>query len=140
MIRLVCWNADRARERLAVLGLDVDGSPFRIGAVNADLVLIDLDRLPSHGREVAVWLRGRKATRMIPIVFAGGVPDKVERIRKEIPDAVYTSWEHVTDGVKSALRNSPVKPVRPVPHMQRYAGSPLDKKLGLKSGMKATLL
>ncbi|MES1258076.1 MAG: hypothetical protein ABUS51_06585, partial [Acidobacteriota bacterium] len=31
-----------------------------------DVVVIDLSRLPSHGREIAVWLRGRKATRHVP--------------------------------------------------------------------------
>jgi hypothetical protein len=119
---------------------EVDARPFRIGQVAADLVLIDLDRLPSHGREVAVWLRGRKATKLIPIVFAGGVPEKVERIRQEIPDAVYTAWNGVAAAVRKALKNAPARVVQPVPHMQRYAGSPLEKKLGLRAGMTVALV
>jgi len=31
-----------------------------------DAIAIDLSCLPSHGREVAVWLRGNKSTRHIP--------------------------------------------------------------------------
>ena len=31
--------------------------------------VIDLDRTPSHGRDLALWLRQRKATRRVPIVF-----------------------------------------------------------------------
>ena len=36
-------------------------------------VVIDLDKLPSHGREVAVYLRQGKATRRIPLVFRQGL-------------------------------------------------------------------
>src|SRR5258708_7671469 len=56
-----------------------------------DAVVIDLSRLPSHGRECATGLRGNKATRLIPIVFVDGVAEKVDAIRELLPDAVYTS-------------------------------------------------
>src|SRR5712691_11079382 len=100
VVRLVCWKEDLARERARVLqqaGVPVDASPLNTGGLighfranPAAAVLIDLDRLPSHGREVAVALRNSKSTRHIPIVFAGGVEEKVERIRKELPDAQFT--------------------------------------------------
>ena len=88
----------------------MDGSPFRIGAVNADLVLIDLDRLPSHGREVAVWLRGRKATRMIPIVFAGGVPDNAAGLSAGLVDYKICSVDDDWSGLKFTRRSAEKSP------------------------------
>lgn len=150
VLRLLCWNEDLARERARVLkdsGFRVDASPLNpsglIGHFRAAMpavVVIDLDRLPSHGREVAAALRNSKATRHIPIVFAGGIPEKVERIRHELPDAVFTEWKGVARALKKALKSAPAEPVQPTPHMQRYAASSLVKKLGLKAAMKVALL
>jgi hypothetical protein len=149
-IRLVCWNAKLAAERARILkkaGFDVDASPFdpagMIGRLRENppsLILIDLDRLPSHGREVGGALRNSKALREIPIVFAGGVEEKVARVRSELPDAMFTSWAGVTAAVKKAMKNAPKVTAQPVPHMQRFAGSPLAKKLDLKAGVKAALI
>jgi CheY-like chemotaxis protein len=149
-VRLVCWNEDLAAERargLKKAGFDVDASPFNaagmITRLKEDppaLVLIDLDRLPSHGREVGVALRNSKALREIPIVFAGGVEEKVARVRAELSDAIFTSWTGVGAAVKSAMKNAPAVTAQPVPHMQRYAGSPLAKKLDLKAGVRAALI
>jgi response regulator RpfG family c-di-GMP phosphodiesterase len=128
-------------------GLDVDASPFNPGGMITklredppSLMLIDLDRLPSHGREVAMALRSSKSMRHLPIVFAGGVEEKVARVRSDVADAVFTDWAHAAAAVKKALKNPPVAFVKPVPHMQRFAGSPLAKKLDLKAGTKAALI
>ncbi len=94
-VRLVSWDDNvaqmRARE-LAALGFEVDARPMRdcggvIGhfrEIAPDAVVLDLDRLPSHGREVGTMLRDSKNTRHLPLVFAGGTPEKVERIRREL--------------------------------------------------------
>jgi CheY-like chemotaxis protein len=153
LVRLICWKQDLARDRELALegsGFRVDSSPLNtsgvIGHFRANppqLVLIDLDRLPSHGREVATALRQSKATRHIPIVFAGGPPEKVERIRRELPDAVYTEWRNartLKKALNRALRNAPAEPARPTPHMERYAGSSLVKKLGLAKHTVVALL
>ena len=42
--------------------------------------------------------------------------------------------------MKKAMKAAPVEPVQPVAHVQRYAGSSLVKKLGIKPGMKVTVL
>jgi hypothetical protein len=52
-------------------------------------VVIDLSRMPSHGKYVGAWLRGSKSTRHIPLVFVGGEADKVAAVKKDIPDAAY---------------------------------------------------
>jgi hypothetical protein len=149
-IRLVCWNEELAAERargLQKAGLEVDAAPFSPGGVITRLkedppalMLIDLDRLPSHGREVAVMMRSSKSMRHLPIVFAGGAEEKVARIRAEVPDAVFTDWGKAAEAVKKALKKAPAVFAKPVPHMQRYAGSPLAKKLDLKAGVKAALI
>ena len=148
MIRLICWNEALAAERTRFLkGLDVDASPFnpagmitRLRENPPSLFLIDLDRLPSHGREVGVALRNSKALREIPIVFAGGVEEKVERIRQELPDATFTDWAKAPAAVKRALKKAPAVLVTPIAHMKRFAGSPLAKKLDLKKGAKVILM
>ena len=149
-IRLVCWKEDIAAERAATLkkaGLDVDASPFNPAGMITRLkenppavMLIDLDRLPSHGREVAVMLRTSKSMRYIPIVFAGGVEEKIARVRSDVPDGAFTDWAGAAAEVKKALKSAPKVFAKPVPHMQRFAGSPLAKKLDLKAGVKAALI
>ena len=82
----------------------------------------------------------RKSTRHVPIVFAGGVKEKVDKIRREFPDAFYTEWPNAVAALKKALSKPLAVPVRPMSHMERYAGSTLTKKLGFKPNSKAALL
>src|SRR5438477_11007129 len=121
VVRLVSWNPELAQQRARTLqdaGISVDASPLikgggigRFRASSPAAVLIDLDRIPSHGREVAVALRNSKWTRHIPLVFAGGVPEKVERIRQELPDAFFTDWKRVPRVIAKALKEAPAEPV-----------------------------
>jgi hypothetical protein len=150
LVRLVCWNRQLAKEHARLLarqGWKIDASELRpsgfIGQFRDNppaVVVLDLDRLPSHGREVGVALRGSKTTRRIPLVFAGGAPEKVERIRAELPDAVFTRWEGIAAAIETALAHPPAEPVRPATHMERYTGASLPRKLGLKSGMVVSQL
>ena len=83
-VRVVHWNAGEAAALLSVLrgagytvdyGEKLDPGAFRgIRQSPPDAVVIDLSRLPSHGREVAIFLRGHKATRLVPLVFVDGEP------------------------------------------------------------------
>jgi CheY-like chemotaxis protein len=104
-----------------------------------DAFVIDLTRVPSQGCAVAVELRRRKATRFVPIVFAGGATEKVGRIRKLLPDATYAEWADVAGAVQSALANPPANPAVPST-MDLYAGASLAKKLGVKPGLAVALL
>jgi CheY-like chemotaxis protein len=149
-VRLVCWNADQARERSAALeraGFEVDSAPLNPSGLighfrqhTPSVILIDLDRLPSHGREVGIALRQSKATRRIPLVYAGGEPGKAARVRAELPDAFYCAWDGVTKSLREALRHAPANPVQPPSHMERYTGAALPVKLGLKKGLEVSLL
>ncbi|HLH36815.1 MAG TPA: hypothetical protein VKX41_19235 [Alloacidobacterium sp.] len=151
LIRLICWNDKLAQERakaVAKLGYRVEASSLRgtsafishFRDLNPSVALIDLDRLPSHGREVAITLRGSKSTRHIPIVFAGGAEEKVTRLSVELPDAVFTSWEKLAGSLKKAIASPPIEPVQPTPHMQRWSDSSLTRKLGISANMKVALI
>lgn len=150
LIRLICWKEELARAhaaRLESFGFEVEASrPSASGIIGhlRDLapavILIDLDRAPSHGRILATVLRRSKSVCRIPIVFAGGPAEKVSDIRKEFPDVLFASWEQVPAALKKAAKRPPMVPVRPAPYMQRYAGSPLLKKLDIKPGLAVALV
>jgi hypothetical protein len=104
-----------------------------------DAFVIDLGRIPSQGRDAAIWLRHQKATRLVPIVFVDGDPDKVKRVRQLLPDAGYTEWRRIRGTLRRAIEHRPKKPV--VPGMlDGYSGTPLPKKLGVRAGAVVTLL
>jgi hypothetical protein len=103
-----------------------------------DAVVINLNRLPSHGREVAIALRGAKSTRHIPIVFVEGAPEKVEPIRQLLPDAVYTTWPKLPAALKKL---KPVaNPIVPKQMMDRYANRTTAQKLGIKENSNITVI
>ena len=150
-VRLVSWNDDDAQKRareLRALGFKVESRPLsECGGVVGhfrdlapDAVVLDLDRLPSHGREVGTMLRDSKSTRHLALVFAGGAADKVERIRGELPDAVFTAWDAVGDAVRAAIAHPVANPVKARSHTEKSAGTPLVQKLGIKAGMQVAML
>lgn len=102
--------------------------------------IIDLARAPSEGRDVGIYLRHYKSTRGVPIVFAGGEPKKVAKVKDHIPDAVYTEWKTVERALKHAIANPPVAPVAPDSLLAGYSGTPLVKKLGIRSNSVLTLV
>lgn len=56
-----------------------------------DVLVVSLERLPSHGRRVAAVTRESKKLRDLPVVFVGGEKDKVSVARKEFPRAEFCS-------------------------------------------------
>lgn len=57
------------------------------------VLVVCLDRLPSHGRRYAEWLWEAKKRRHIPIIFCGGTPEKVLITKEKLPTAIYCSNE-----------------------------------------------
>ncbi len=94
-------------------------------------MLIDLDRKPSYGRVIALVLRTTKSTGTIPVVFAGGLPEKIGRVKRDLPDAWFTDWKNVAAALKKAIAGGPTSPLPKMSYMQQWAGSSLGKKLGL---------
>lgn len=149
-VRLVHWKADEAvklRDALRAAGFAVDydeklsSAGFRaISQSPPDAFVISLSRLPSHGREVAIFFRGRKATRHVPIVFIDGESEKVAAIRKVIPDAVYAPAARLRSALREALANRPASPVVPAQMMERYAARAAAQKLGIRPGSRVALI
>lgn len=146
---LVCWNDAEADERLALLAAAGHPAERRPLADAAQLrawrddppaaVVVDLERRPSHGREIALWVRRDKTLRRVPLVIAGGDPAKVARVRELLPDAVYTGWEEIGPALGRALAAPPAEPVVPEA-FAAYSGTPLPKKLGIAPGDRVALV
>lgn len=149
-LRYLHWHAGEASERAARLrglGYEVDHSPFdgpaalkTMRLAPPDAVVIDLSRMPSHGREVGVALRAAKATRLVPLVFVGGEPDKLARVKQVLPHATFCSWANLAATLKRALVRPPREVAVPSSIMASYAGVPLARKLGVKPDMTVRLV
>jgi CheY-like chemotaxis protein len=149
-IRLVHWNEEERAAHAAALrlaGFEVDADPiesqasFKVIRANPpDIAVIDLSRLPMHGRDVALALRQAKSTRHVPIVFADGARDKVAKVRQSLPDATFTSWHGIRGALKKALASPPTDPVVPASALAGYSGTPLPKKLGIKGAFTVALV
>jgi CheY-like chemotaxis protein len=148
-VKLIHWNSEEARVRavrLKAAGYTTDAtipaglkSIQLLGANPPNAIVIDLSRLPSQGRDIALLLRHNKQTRNIPLVFVDGDPIKVERIKKLLPDAVFARWTNILSSLRSAITHPPAQPVRPKSVFDAYAGVSLPKKLGIKPGTVVVL-
>src|SRR5579859_4401529 len=104
-VRVIHWKEEEAGPLLEACragGFQVDYDPVTLTAqfrlikqTMPDVVVIDLSRMPSHGREVGRAMRRLKYSRHIPIVYAGGDPEKVEAIRSLLPDVTFTTLKRV---------------------------------------------
>ncbi|MEP7357983.1 MAG: hypothetical protein ABI847_12125 [Anaerolineales bacterium] len=147
---LIHWDAPEAKARVARLQSMGYSATFQnrtgpelMRAIKANLpdaMLIDLSRLPSQGRDVAVALRISKPTRGIPIVFIDGLPEKVLVVRTTLPDAVYSTWTHLAEDLPRAIERPPRNPVVPESALAGYAGKSTAGKLGIKPGSIVALL
>ena len=148
-IRYIHWkpaeSADRA-ESIRASGYDVDHGPFvpktikELRSNPPDAIVIDLARLPAQGRDVGVALRAHKATQQIPLVFVGGEPEKVERCKKVLPDAVYTPWSRIRGSLKRAILHPVKNPILHQSTFAGYSGTPLPRKLGVKANSRVVLV
>jgi CheY-like chemotaxis protein len=149
-ILVVHWNPAEAAgraQRLRREGFETscfsdqrDGAGFRALRENPpDAVVIDLARLPSHGQAVGIALRAQKATRMVPLVFIEGDPEKTARVRGLLPDAAYTTWPRIGAALRRALRHPLEDPAVPGT-FAGYSGTPLPKKLRIREGSVVALV
>jgi CheY-like chemotaxis protein len=149
-IRLIHWNSDEAKhlaEKLKEIGYPVvyempSGPDLlrELGKSPPDAVVIDLSRVPSQGRDMALAIRHQKSTRHLPLVFVEGKVDKITRIKEHLPDAVYTTWSSIAKSLKYAIAHPPKDPVIPQSRMDGYSGASLGKKLGFKANSVVALV
>ncbi len=143
-LRLICWNEADAAARATILrrsGYRVIADPpenaggmvryFR--ELSPDVVVIDLDRLPSHGRELGLSLRASKSTSHLRLVFAGGIPAKIELVRAAIPDAIFTPWDKGMTAAIARAMAQPEPPRLPSRELPKDTGAgALERKLDIK--------
>jgi len=151
-MRTVCLAHWREAEgRVRAEELEASGYRVRYDPVDAGVLLkalktdppsalvIDLSRSPAQGRDLAVALRIGAATRRLPLLFVGGSQEKVDTVRAVLPDAIFTSWDRVSDALRVAMDHPPEDPVVPESALAGYSGTPLPKKLGIKAGCRVLL-
>jgi Protein of unknown function (DUF3052) len=147
-IKLLSWHDDIATKAASLKrpGLRIDATPLKrtsgvvgeLAHLNPAALILDLDRLPSHSREIALALRSSKSARHIPILFAGGLPEKMDRICSENPDAVYTTWPEAPEALATLLEHPP--PVPAIAPPRDFSTTPLPKKLGVGEDMQIALI
>ncbi len=125
-IFLVDWNAESATVQAAALrreGFKVDvecengGRAYRtIRTSVPDVVVLDLRKRPSHGREVGSALRDLRATRAVPILCLEDDEDARELTRSKIEDVRFASDGSLATAVLDAARERArqAKPRSPV--------------------------
>ncbi|MCX6145180.1 MAG: hypothetical protein NTZ35_18405 [Ignavibacteriales bacterium] len=143
-VKLILWNSEEAQARALMLtaaGYRIDAtipaglkSIRLLGENPPDAVVVDLSRLPSQGRDIALLMRQYKRTRSTPLVFVDGDPIKVERIKELLPDAVFARWTNILSSLRKAIDHPPTQPLKPKSVFDGYAGASLPKKLGIKPG------
>jgi CheY-like chemotaxis protein len=143
-IRLLHWKASEAGKCLSTLAAvghtvqyheDFNARSLRDWRARPpDAFVIDLSRLPAQGREIAIALRQSPATRSVPLVFCQGAPDKVEKIRALLPDALYCEFSKLRGVLRQALVRPPAVVTVPAAMMQRYTARTTAQKLGITPG------
>ena len=146
-VRLFHWKAEEAKPLLTLLkaaGYSVDFGPVstyrEIRLSPPDAIIIDLSRMPSHGREIGVYVRGSKATRHVPILFVGGEPEKIEVVRRVLPDAVYTPASRLRSALRTAIANPPENPLKPAQMMDRWGTRTTAQKLGIAENSRVFVI
>ena len=149
IIRLIHWKPEEAETQIQALisaGYKIASEPISPAVLRGirenppDALLIDLNRMPSQGRDLALNFRKTKATRKVPIIFIDGDPRKVAKIKDLLPDAIYATWDELLGNLPEAIENPPVDPVVPESIMAAYSGTPLPKKLGIRKGSTVALI
>ncbi len=147
--RIIHWRPEEAERLLEVVrscGFTADYTESTRGAditraiqeCVPEVVVIDLSRLPSHGKEIGVWLRGRKATRHVPLIFVDGEPEKVAKVRDLLPDAAFVARQDLAGALGTATPNT--QALVPPPIMERYGGRTVAQKIGMKPNSQATVM
>lgn len=148
-IYLIHWNAVEAEEKATKIrkfGYNVICDPPTPNIIRElkkkppNIFVIDLSRLPSQGRDVALNLRQGKISRFVPLIFIDGDPEKVANVQKHLPDAAYASWDSIKVVIDKALSSPPLNPVVPRSALQGYENVPLVRKLGIKANFNLMLI
>lgn len=152
VVKLLSWHVEIAAKAslLKAKGIVVDAASLvrtsgvvgEMARLDPAILVLDLDRLPSNSREIALMLRASKSARHIPILLAGdesaidGLPERYARLKSELPDLPYTTWPNAKEAVLKLLDEPRTAP-HIVPKPRVYTAS-LAQKLGIFPGKGKT--
>jgi hypothetical protein len=149
-IRIVHWKPPLAGpliDAVRAAGHDAEYDAVRgnetaklIRARPPDAIVLDLSSLPSHSRDMGVYLRRTKYAGHIPLIFVDGEAEKVEGVRRLLPDATYTTLKRVGPAIQKACRKPLQNPVRPPGLMEQYSSRTVAEKLGIKAGSMVAVI
>jgi len=149
-IRIVHWKGPLAGpliEAVRAAGHEAEYDAVRgnetaklIRARPPDAIVLDLGSLPSHSRDMAVYLRRTKYAGQIPLIFVDGEAEKVAGVRQLLPDATYTTLRSIGAAIKKACGKPLKNPVRPPGYMDRYSSRTVAEKLGIKAGSMVAVI
>ena len=102
-IYIIHWNEEELKEKIQPLkqaGYKVNyhftsGVAANLSNPLPDILIICLDRLPSHGKAYAEWFREAKKRQVIPMIFCGGKLEKVGPIKEKFPNAIFCRNEKI---------------------------------------------
>jgi hypothetical protein len=72
-----------------------------------DVLVISLDRLPSHGKAIAEWMWEAKKRQHIPIIFVGGDKEKLPSFKTKFPKAKFCSAGKLLDTIEKLAKKLP---------------------------------
>lgn len=149
-IRLIHWKPAEAVALVEALRRDGHlveyeehegpGLMRRLGEARPDVLVIDLSRLPSHGKAVASTVRGTKRTRDIPIVFHAGEPAKVAALREVFPGEVFVPGLARLRAALRKIRSAPASAVGAAVGGIANPNRTAAQKLGIRAGAKVGVL
>jgi hypothetical protein len=102
------WNEDELKERIAPLKKAGYKVSFHFNTESTanlknnlpDILIICIDRLPSHGKAYAEWLWEAKKRQHIQVIFCGGMPEKTESLKTKFPKAFFCSNEKLLSALE----------------------------------------
>lgn len=105
-----------------------------------EVFVLDMTRRPSVNKYLGVMIRGRESFKTIPIVYAGGDAEKMEPIKRAIPDAVFSSWRGAVKAIRKALVAPVETPAKKPQIMDLYKDRTVCQKLGIEEGMRVGIV
>ncbi len=150
-IRLLHWKAAEAApyiEALQKAGYKVEyEEQFRPGLMKSwresppDAFVIDLSRLPSHGREIAIASAPIAANAKCPALCSARERKKRSlEFEASCPTLPIAPCRNLPSALRRALANRLADPVKPIQMMDRYRGRTAAQKLGIKEGSAVALI
>jgi hypothetical protein len=124
VLYLALWHGAQARARAQEMvgwGYDVrydslysadelSSATRRLVGFGVAALVLSLDPMPGHTRNLALGLDSRHGLPDIPRIFVAGDAAQVKLTQQRLPRAVYTGWDGLREALASTLGSEPPPP------------------------------